>query len=190
LEVFAVSTIAEDIEQVSSRANELMGELGDAVRKYDRLQQNLDEEVKRLTEEHSEGVDRSAKHVEELKQQLIELVMPHFNLLARAGTKTIFLRNGEVALSQGQESVVNVEGASDDQVVEEIRKHRGINKYTRLGRRVPNREALKKSPEFVAKLKLVFIERKPTVRLRPARMQGETLKRQQTRLTIYLKNKD
>jgi hypothetical protein len=104
--------------------------------------------------------------------------------------QTIYLRNGEIAFSRGQESLVNAEGVSDDEAIDEIRKLRGINQFTRRGKLTLNRDALKAAPKFVARLRSLYIKRSPTLSIRPAKVQGEVLKRQKNQLTVYLSKED
>jgi phage host-nuclease inhibitor protein Gam len=177
-------TVVEDLHQVASRANELLAELGRVVRDLKRKNADHDDAIQKVNDEHGPEIDRLTAKREELKGQIADLVLPRFWVLAKKRTKTIFLRNGEISLSFGRESVEVAEGVSEETIIGRIRRRRGLKNFTRVGKRTLNRDALRTAPWFVAKINDLAIVRKPSLTFKPAEAQGEEIKHDVNPLSV------
>lgn len=173
-----MSTQVDDIKQAAQSANELLGQIGARRRERLRREKALEEEVQKLKDEHGPEIDRLKEEEQTLISLLKDLVLPRFALLAPAGAKTIPLRNGEIRLRESSRStLVIAEGESEDDIIKRIRRHGGVRRFLRVKWEL-DKEALKTAPEFVAKIKGLSIVRKTALLIRPAEVQGETIKEQ------------
>jgi phage host-nuclease inhibitor protein Gam len=173
-----LSTVVDDIQQVATRANELLGQIGTKRRERTQKEKDLNDEVQKSRDEHGPAIDELKKEERSLIRELTELVLPRFALLARSGTKTISLRNGEIKLHRSSRDALNIaEGETEENIIKRIRRLRGVRRFIRVKIIYElDREKLKAAPEFVAKVKGLAIARKTFLRIRPSEVQGEEIK--------------
>jgi phage host-nuclease inhibitor protein Gam len=85
-----------DIDEVANRANELLGDFLDTLRKRLDRERTLNDKVKVLQDAYGPDIDALKRREDDLFKQLVGLVTPRFSELVRKNTKTIYLRNGEI----------------------------------------------------------------------------------------------
>jgi phage host-nuclease inhibitor protein Gam len=182
-----VFTALNDIKEAATNANDLLRQIGDTRRERLRKQAELDAGVQKLKDELGPAIDTLKQQEESFIDQLVKMVLPRFGQLVRAGTKTIYLRSGEISMKASSKETLEIaEGVSEDLIINRIARRSGLRKFTRLGKRTLNKEALKKDPAFVAKIKDLSIVRKNSLVIKPASSQGEEIVRDTTPLSVPL----
>jgi phage host-nuclease inhibitor protein Gam len=186
-----LSATVSSIRQVIRRANELLRGIAEVRRQRLVQEASLNEEVQKLKDVYGPTIDALTTLEEKHVAELVGLVLPRFYKLARKGTKTIFLRSGQIKLrSASEDKVVIADGVSEDTIIKRIARKRGIRKFTRIGKRTLNRDALKQHPEFVAQIEDLSLRRTTTLTIMPARTQGSEIKLDADNLSIPLPQED
>jgi phage host-nuclease inhibitor protein Gam len=166
-----------NIAEVITRVNELLGQFVEIRRKRLQKQQELNSKVKEIQDEYGPGIDELKRREDDLFNQLVDRLTPRFSELARKGTKTIYLRNGEIRKkTSGKDKLDFAEGFSEERILKQIKRLGGLRRFTRIKRTI-DKEALKKDPEFLSRLKGLVVTRKVSLVIKPAGVQGEEIVR-------------
>lgn len=157
-----------EIKAVRERVNELLGALRNTRRSRLQKEASLNGRIKKLQDKHSPEIKELQEQEDALVQQLTKLALPVFKQLAMPGTKTIRVRNGEVSLRKASQDALEV---TDDEskIIRRIKGARGLSRFTRVGKRTLDKEALKKAPDFVARIKGLAIVRNSSLVIRPGK---------------------
>lgn len=180
-----------NIKATVAAANELLREIVEVRTTRLRKQDTLDRRVNALKTKHGPEIDILQKQEDALIRQLTGLVLPKFFLLAFKGTKTIKLRSGEISLRDSAEKLV----VDDDEktVIKRIGRSGGGNltKFTRLVRkRELDKNALKKDPSFVEKIKGIRITRDTTVVIKPSRARASAIELAADKLSVQIQKEE
>jgi phage host-nuclease inhibitor protein Gam len=163
-------------ETASSReaaraANDVLRDIG-RVRRLRQAEQNrLNAKVQALQDRFGPHIQTLQEEENALAKQLADIVMPRFELLAASGTKTIKLRSGEVSQRLGPESLEVV--GDEATIIKRIQRKGGLGRFTRVGKRTLDKDALKREPRFVAHIKGLVIVRRQFLIIKPRHTQGE-----------------
>lgn len=163
----------ENIKQSALLANELMKQLGEVRRSREVKQVQLNARIQQLKDQYGPGIETDKQKESKVIEQLLKIVLPQFALLAVKNQKTIKFRNGTIALRKGKAALVVTEPAGEDAVIRRIAARGGLRRFTRMSKRTLDKDALKKDPDFVAKVKGIEIQRKTSVVIKPSKVQGE-----------------
>lgn len=106
--------------------------------------------------------------------ELVKLVVPRFILLVARGTKTIKLRSGQISLRLSSPALEVAD--SEEAVLQRIAKAGGVRRFTRPGKRTLNKDALKKNPSFVKRIKGLLIVQHQNLVIKPSKIQGEIVR--------------
>ena len=166
-----MATLPTHVRETARQANELLRDLGRIRRNRSLQQARLNARLQATKDRYGPSIEELAQQEAQLSQQLAELILPKFALLAISGSRTIKLRSGEISLRRGREALA----VTDDEavIIRRIAARGRLRQFTRLGKRSLNREALKQDPAFVARIKGLDIIRSQSLVIKPARAQGE-----------------
>jgi phage host-nuclease inhibitor protein Gam len=179
-----------DIDEVANRANELLGDFLDTLRKRLDRERTLNDKVKVLQDAYGPDIDALKRREDDLFKQLVGLVTPRFSELVRKNTKTIYLRNGEIQRRTASKDKLDyADGYTEQNILKQIKRLGGLRRFTVLKRTV-TKDALKKDPKFLAKLKGLVITRKVSMIIRPSNVQGEEIVRETNPLIVPFPEQD
>jgi phage host-nuclease inhibitor protein Gam len=179
-----------DIDEVANRANELLGDFLDTLRKRLDRERTLNDKVKELQDAYGPDIDALKKRENDLFNQLVVLVTPRFMELVRKGTKTIYLRNGEIQRrTAGKDKLDYADGFKEEHILKQIKRLGGLRRFTVVKRTV-SKDALKKDPQFLARIKGVVITRKVSLIIKPFGVQGEEIVRDVNPLIVPFPKQD
>jgi phage host-nuclease inhibitor protein Gam len=179
-----------DIDEVANRANELLGDFLDTLRKRLDRERTLNDKVKVLQDAYGPDIDALKRREDDLFKQLVGLVTPRFAELVRKNTKTIYLRNGEIQRRIASKDKLDyADGYSEKDILKQIKRLGGLRRFTVLKRTVV-KDALKKDPKFLAKLKGMVLTRTVSVIIRPSNVQGEEIVRETNPLIVPFPEQD
>lgn len=159
--------------EVAKQANELVRQLGEVARKREQREATLNRTVQAAKDKYGPVIEEAKLLETDLATQINELIMPSFALLAEKGTRTIKLRSGLISLRDSKQALEVSD--SEATVIKRIAKHGGLRKFTRPGKRSLDKEALKKEPTFVDKIKGLAIVQATNLIIKPSRAQGEII---------------
>jgi phage host-nuclease inhibitor protein Gam len=157
--------------ELARQANDILRDIGRVRRMHQGEQARLNAKVQALQDRHGPHIQALKEEETELSKQLAELVVPRFAALAFRSTKTIKLRSGEVSLRLGQEALEVHD--DEDAIIRRIQRRRGLNRFTRVGKRTLNKDALKRDPKFVSRIYGLIIVRRQFLVIKPRHTQGE-----------------
>jgi len=153
------------------QANDILRDIGRVRRMREHQQNQLNARVQALQDRYGPRIQTLQEEESALAKQLANVVVPRFAALAFRQTKTIKLRSGEVSLRLGAESL---EVHDDEEaIIRRIRRRRGLNRFTRVGKRTLNKEALKRDPKFVSRIYGLLVVRRQFLVIKPRHTQGE-----------------
>lgn len=183
-----MTSAIKSLEAVIRRANELVRDITALERQQTASTKQLEGWVADLQELFGPGIESVAAEKQKLTKELIALVIPRFDQLAFEDTKTIKLRHGQLSLIQGRDKLE----VSDDEesIIRRIKRHGGLRKFTKLGKRTLVKDALKKDPAFVAKIKGLKIIRESSLIIRPTVAQGSEIVREADAFSVPLPKED
>lgn len=157
--------------ELARQANDILRDIGRVRRMRQHQQNRLNARVQALQDHHGPHIQSLQEEENALAKQLADLVTPRFAALAFRQSKTIKLRSGEVSLRLGQEAL---EVHDDEEaIIRRIRRKRGLNQFTRVGKRTLDKAALKRDPTFVARIYGLVIVRRQYLVIKPRQTQGE-----------------
>lgn len=178
----------QEIKEARGRANELLGQLGTVRRQRSQQEARLNAKTKALKDRHGPEIDRLKEHEERLIEELTRLVKPRLVFLFKRGTQTIFLRNGQIQLRHGRPTL-QIDG-DEATIIRRIARRRGLTRFTRIGKRTLDKEALKKDPAFVAKIKGLRIVKQGSLVIKPGRVQGQEIILDDDTLSVPIDKED
>jgi phage host-nuclease inhibitor protein Gam len=179
-----------DIEEIETRANELLGDFLDTLRKRLERERTLNEKVKKLQDAYGPDIKALKRREDDLFKQLVGLVTPRFSELVRKNTKTIYLRNGRIQRrTSGVDKLDYADGYSEKDILKQLKRLGGLRRFTVLKRTV-SKDALKKDPKFLAKLKGLVITRTVSLIINPSSVQGEEIVRETNPLIVPFPKQD
>lgn len=171
-----MSDMQEYVKGVAGRTNKLLECIAEVRRESQRHQAQLDAQRQVLQQQYGTKIEACAEQEKRLVDELVGLVEPNFDLLALKGTKTIKFRAGEISLRTNAPALEVTDPAGDAAVIRRIRRHGGLRKFTTIGARSLNKNALKAAPDFVTHIRGIEIVRRTNMVIKPAETQGEIIR--------------
>jgi phage host-nuclease inhibitor protein Gam len=143
-----------------------------------------------LQDAYGPDIDALKRREDDLFKQLVGLVTPRFSELVRKNTKTIYLRNGRIQRrTSGVDKLDYADGYSEKDILKQLKRLGGLRRFTVLKRTV-SKDALKKDPKFLAKLKGLVITRTVSLIINPSSVQGEEIVRETNPLIVPFPEQD
>jgi phage host-nuclease inhibitor protein Gam len=162
--------VEETTKAVATQANDMIKELAHLDREANAKEAVLNRRLQEVRDELGPAVEELKKKRDAAAESLKQLVTPHFNELVKPGTKTVYLRNGEISQRAGSEALELL--IPEKQVIAQIRRAKGVRRFIRRKEEL-DKVALKKNPAFVSKIPGLAIVRKTSLIIKPAKSQGE-----------------
>jgi phage host-nuclease inhibitor protein Gam len=179
-----------DIAEIETRANELLGEFLDTLKKRLERERTLNAKVKKLQDAYGPDIKALKRREDDLFKQLVNLVTPRFFELVRKKTKTIYLRNGEIQRrTSGVDKLDFADGYTEQNILKQIKRLGGLRRFT-IVKRTVSKEALKKDPKFLARLKGMVITRSVSLIIKPSGVQGVEISRETNPLIVPFPEQD
>jgi phage host-nuclease inhibitor protein Gam len=179
-----------DISEIAARANELLGDFLDTLRKRLERERTLNTKVKKLQDAYGPDIKALKRREDDLFKQLVNLVTPRFSELVRKNTKTIYLRNGKIQRRiSGVDKLDYARGYTEKSILKQIKRLGGLRRFTVVKRTV-SKEALKKDPKFLVRLKGLVITRTVSLIIKPTSVQGEEIVRETNPLIVPFPEQD
>lgn len=166
-----VLVMDEATQAAAERANTLLGQLLSTNDKQAQLTATLNSRIQAIKNDLGPEIEIAKQHHILVETELLELLAEYFEILAKPGIKTIYLRDGQISKRFGPKKL---EVLDDEQsIIGRIRKAGGVKRFIKRGKETIDKVALKKHPEFVSKIKGLTIGREENVVIKPAHAQGE-----------------
>lgn len=148
-------------------------ELGVIQLKTTALQTSFDDEERQLKSKFVPRIDSLTARQDKVMDTISQLVEDHWSeLMGDEKGKTLVLRGGTVKVHTPRASLI-VE--NEDSAIKWLRNRGLLKRFTKLGKRTIVKDALKKAPDVVARMKKVgvYLDQPENLVVKPAKTQLE-----------------
>ena len=155
----------------STSSRRFLISLGNADRELTNLETELNHGIQKLKEQKAVPINEATKLRDLLLDDATAIVEQHWKALMGSDRgKTLVLRSGTLSIRKATASLEVVDEAA---AMKSLRRLGVLRKFTRLGKRTIDKNALKKAPEVIAKMKGVQLKQDENLIIKPAKTQVE-----------------
>lgn len=171
-----VVTVGEALsdQEVREQLNELLRDLGEAVRKREQNTLERNKRIQAVNDSFEPENTQLDQRIEVLTAAIKQAAKPRFRRLVIPGTKTIRLTFGEISHRISPASLV----VDDEKLAMRwLRRNRLLGRFTKVGKRTINNKALKEAldadPALAARIRGVQVVRGENFVIKPGKTQAE-----------------
>lgn len=154
----------------------LLEELGTITRELNLAETLLNSRLRRAREEFAVRINTREKKRDELRDAIAAYAHKHRDELTAKGGKLVELRGGTLQWKKTPPKVELDEGETEASIIRRIARLGWLRRFTRRAERKLDKDALKKHPGCVARIRGLRLTQREDLHIKPARAQAEVIK--------------